>query len=146
MPTTLLPLDLLFIARDGTVAGIHANPTPLSTADIAVGHPSRYALEVPAGWAARHGISARGRGQVCGVDSPGRGGPEEALDERLSENGAHAPVARARGHAWLHGGLLRSGEARYACRSLWIFSDSWTMSAPRSRRVWFISRDIIQKP
>src|SRR5207245_4789535 len=44
-------------------------------------------------------------------------------------------------------GRAQGGEARrYACRSSWTFSDSWTMSAPRSRRVWFISRDIIQKP
>src|SRR2546430_10928561 len=53
MKNTLIPLDLLFIARNGTVVGIHANATPLSTANIAVGKPSRYVLEVPGGWAAR---------------------------------------------------------------------------------------------
>jgi len=58
MKNTLIPLDMLFIARDGTVVGIHANATPLSTANIAVGKPSRYVLEVPGGWAARHGIAA----------------------------------------------------------------------------------------
>src|SRR3989442_6984962 len=62
MKNTLIPLDMLFIARDGTVVGIHANATPLSTADIAVGKPSRYVLEVPGGWAARQGIAAGGPG------------------------------------------------------------------------------------
>src|SRR5437667_4272540 len=69
MKNTLIPLDLLFIARDGTVVGIHANATPLSTANIAVGKPSRYVLEVPGGWAARHGISAGARGGFRGLNA-----------------------------------------------------------------------------
>ncbi len=73
MKNTLIPLDMLFIARDGTVAGIHANATPLSTADIAVGMPSRYVLEVPGGWAARHGISAGARVEFRGVNTLGDG-------------------------------------------------------------------------
>ena len=73
MKNTLIPLDLLFIARDGTVVGIHANATPLSTADIAVGKPSRYVLEVPGGWAARHGISAGARVEFRGVNTLGDG-------------------------------------------------------------------------
>jgi len=73
MKNTLIPLDLLFIARDGTVVGIHANATPLSTANIAVGKPSRYVLEVPGGWAARHGISAGARVEFRGVNTLGDG-------------------------------------------------------------------------
>jgi len=73
MKNTLIPLDLLFIARDGTVVGIHANATPLSTANIAVGKPSRYVLEVPGGWAARHGISAGARVDFRGVNTLGDG-------------------------------------------------------------------------
>jgi len=73
MKNTLIPLDLLFIARDGTVVGIHANATPQSTADIAVGMPSRYVLEVPGGWAARHGISAGARVEFRGVNTLGDG-------------------------------------------------------------------------
>jgi len=73
MKNTLIPLDLLFIARDGTVVGIHANATPLSTADIAVGKASRYVLEVPGGWAARHGISAGARVDFRGVNTLGDG-------------------------------------------------------------------------
>ncbi len=70
MKNTLIPLDLLFIARDGTVVGIHANATPLSTANIAVGKPSRYVLEVPGGWAARHGIAAGAQVEFRGVHLP----------------------------------------------------------------------------
>src|SRR2546428_10906151 len=83
MKNTLIPLDMLFIARDGTVVGIHANATPQSTADIAVGMPSRYVLEVPGGWAARHGISAGGRGGVRGVDTLG-GGAQRRWSAALS--------------------------------------------------------------
>ena len=73
MKNTLIPLDMLFIARDGTVVGIHANATPQSTADIAVGMPSRYVLEVPGGWAARHGISAGARVEFRRVNTLGDG-------------------------------------------------------------------------
>src|SRR5262245_38271015 len=44
MKNTLIPLDMLFIASDGSIVGIHRNATPLSTAQIAVGRPSRYVL------------------------------------------------------------------------------------------------------
>ena len=70
MKNTLIPLDLLFIARDGTVVGIHANATPLSTANIAVGKPSRYVLEVPGGWAAQQGIAAGAQVEFRGVRLP----------------------------------------------------------------------------
>src|SRR5213594_4620550 len=70
MKNTLIPLDLLFIARDGTVVGIHANATPLSMANIQVGKPSRYVLEVPGGWAARHGIAAGAQVEFRGVRLP----------------------------------------------------------------------------
>jgi len=60
---------MLFIARDGTVVGIHANATPLSTANISVGKPSRYVLEVPGGWVARHGIAAGARVEFRGLNA-----------------------------------------------------------------------------
>src|SRR5439155_20721144 len=71
MKNTLIPLDMLFIARDGTVVGVHANATPLSTANISVGQSSRYVLDVPRGWAARHGIAAGARVEVRGVHALG---------------------------------------------------------------------------
>src|SRR6266550_3666852 len=57
MKNTFIPLDMIFIAGDGHIAGIQANTTPLSTAPLGVDGPSRYVLEVPGGWAARRGVA-----------------------------------------------------------------------------------------
>jgi len=57
MKNTLIPLDMIFIGANGTIAGIHRDATPLSTAPVGVGRPSRYVLEVPGGWAARSGVA-----------------------------------------------------------------------------------------
>jgi len=56
MKNTLIPLDMIFIRGDGTIAGIRENTTPLSLAPVTVGRPSRWVLEVPGGWAARNGV------------------------------------------------------------------------------------------
>src|SRR5436305_3637336 len=58
MKNTLIPLDMLFIARDGTVVGIHANATPQSTANIAVGMPSSAGKKKLERRAARHAIGS----------------------------------------------------------------------------------------
>ena len=70
MKNTLIPLDMLFIARDGRIVGIHPNATPLSTAAISVGAPSRYVIEVPGGWAARRGVAVGDRVELRGVELP----------------------------------------------------------------------------
>ena len=70
MKNTLVPLDMLFIARDGRIVGIHPDATPLSTAVISVGAPSRYVLEVPGGWAARRGVAVGDRVELDGVELP----------------------------------------------------------------------------
>jgi uncharacterized membrane protein (UPF0127 family) len=70
MKNTLIPLDMLFIAADGRVVGIHADATPLSTAQVGVGRPSRYVLEVPGGYAARRGIATGDRVELVGVAVP----------------------------------------------------------------------------
>jgi hypothetical protein len=69
MKNTLIPLDMLFIAADGRIAGIHANATPLSTVPITVGQPSRYVLEVPGGYTQRRGIASGDRVELIGVPS-----------------------------------------------------------------------------
>jgi uncharacterized membrane protein (UPF0127 family) len=60
MKNTLIPLDMLFIAKDGPgagrIVGIHENATPLSLASISVGKPSTNVLEVPGGWSQRVGV------------------------------------------------------------------------------------------
>jgi uncharacterized membrane protein (UPF0127 family) len=65
MKNTFIPLDMIFIGDDLRVVGVHARAVPQSTEPITVGAPSRYVLEVPGGWAERHGV---GRGTQ--VDLP----------------------------------------------------------------------------
>lgn len=54
MRNTVLPLDIIYITRDMTIAGIAANAKPLTEVRRYVGKPSIYVLETNAGWAARH--------------------------------------------------------------------------------------------
>jgi uncharacterized membrane protein (UPF0127 family) len=56
MQNTYLPLDMLFIRPDGTIARIAANTEPLSTRTISSGEPVLAVLELNAGTAARLGI------------------------------------------------------------------------------------------
>ncbi len=56
MKNTLIPLDMLFIARNGHVAEIAADTRPQSLEMIAPQMPVATVLELPAGTAARLGI------------------------------------------------------------------------------------------
>ncbi|MBM4381318.1 MAG: DUF192 domain-containing protein [Deltaproteobacteria bacterium] len=67
MKNTLIPLDLLFLGPGGEVVGVVENATPGSLAPRGVGRPSAYVLEVPGGWAARHGVTEGARLQLVGV-------------------------------------------------------------------------------
>jgi uncharacterized protein len=58
MRNTLIPLDMIFIGRDMTVAGVVANTKPLTDTPRRVDRPSYYVLEVNAGWAAAHHVAA----------------------------------------------------------------------------------------
>lgn len=58
MHNTCIPLDLLFIDFDGLIVGIVENAPTLNDASRSVGCPSRWVLEVNAGWARRHGVRA----------------------------------------------------------------------------------------
>jgi uncharacterized protein len=62
MKDTLVPLDMIFIAADGTVRRVYANVpvAPKSVSDIElprVGAKAKYVIELKAGEAARDGIS-----------------------------------------------------------------------------------------
>ncbi len=57
MRNTLIPLDMVFIREDATVAGVHENAVPLSEAIIASPEPVRYVLELNGGKAAEIGIA-----------------------------------------------------------------------------------------
>jgi uncharacterized membrane protein (UPF0127 family) len=61
MKNTLIPLDMIFVAEDGRIAGIVERAEPRSLTLRSVGEPSRYVLEVNGGWSARHGVRAGDR-------------------------------------------------------------------------------------
>jgi uncharacterized membrane protein (UPF0127 family) len=61
MKNTLIPLDMIFIADDGRIAGIVARAVPGDLSPRSAGGPSRYVLEVNGGWAAAHGVAAGDR-------------------------------------------------------------------------------------
>lgn len=56
MKNTYIPLDMLFIRADGTVASIAADTEPLSLRSIASDEPVQYVLELNAGVSAALGI------------------------------------------------------------------------------------------
>jgi hypothetical protein len=56
MKNTLIPLDMVFIAADGTIKHIHANAEPLKTDAIPSNFPVRAVLEINGGSAALLGI------------------------------------------------------------------------------------------
>jgi uncharacterized membrane protein (UPF0127 family) len=73
MHNTLVPLDIVFIKRDHTVAGVSANAEPLTESLRTVGVPSLYVVEVNAGWCAAHHVGAGTTVRFDGVD------PDRAL-------------------------------------------------------------------
>ena len=58
MHNTCIPLDLLFVDGDGLIVGIVENAPTLNDESRGVGCPSRWDLEVNAGWSRRHGVKA----------------------------------------------------------------------------------------
>ncbi len=58
MHNTLIPLDLIFIAKDMTIAGIVENATPRTDTLRQVDKPSLYVLEVNGGYSAAHKLAA----------------------------------------------------------------------------------------
>jgi uncharacterized membrane protein (UPF0127 family) len=57
MRNTLIPLDMLFITKNMTVAGIVERAEPRTETLRSVGAPSLYVLEVNGGWAKAHQIT-----------------------------------------------------------------------------------------
>ncbi len=56
MKNTPLPLDMIFLGEDRTIVGIVKNTVPFTTTSRSVGVPSRYVLEVNAGFSDKHGV------------------------------------------------------------------------------------------
>ena len=61
MKNTLIPLDMIFIRPDGTIARIAENAEPLSERTVPSGEPVVAVLEVAGGTAARLGLKAGDR-------------------------------------------------------------------------------------
>lgn len=61
MKNTYIPLDMVFIRNNGTIARIEAMTTPFSEATISSGEPVRAVLELNGGAAQRLGIAAGDR-------------------------------------------------------------------------------------
>jgi len=70
MRNTLIPLDMIFITRDLTVAGVVANAEPRTETNRRVGKPSLYVLEVNGGWAAAHQVTAGTKARFERVKTP----------------------------------------------------------------------------
>jgi uncharacterized protein len=58
MRNTCIPLDMMFIARDGTITGILEQVPTLNDEPRGVPCPAAYVLEVNAGWSRAHGIQS----------------------------------------------------------------------------------------
>ena len=69
MRNTLIPLDMIFIRRDLTIAGIVENAAPLTEEPLRhVGKPSLYVLEVNGGWAKQNGVVADAKVRFENID------------------------------------------------------------------------------
>lgn len=67
MRNTLIPLDMIFIKRDMTIAGIVENAEPRTETMRQVGVPSVFVLEVNGGWTAAHHVVANAKVRFDGV-------------------------------------------------------------------------------
>lgn len=70
MKNTPTSLDIFFIGADRRIVGIRKNTEPYSEKPIRVDAPSQAVLEVPAGFAERHGIEPGARVEYRNVESP----------------------------------------------------------------------------
>jgi uncharacterized membrane protein (UPF0127 family) len=67
MKNTLIPLDMIFIGKDMTIAGIVENAEPRTLTLRQVGAPSLYVLEVNGGFTAAHHVAAGNKVRFDGV-------------------------------------------------------------------------------
>lgn len=61
MKNTLIPLDMIFIRADGSIARVAANTRPHSLEPVTSGEPVAAVLEIAGGQAAKLGIDERAR-------------------------------------------------------------------------------------
>jgi uncharacterized membrane protein (UPF0127 family) len=70
MRNTLIPLDMIFIGRDLTIAGIVENAEPRTETLRHVDKPSLYVLEVNGGWTRSHQVVPGAKVRFEGVPRP----------------------------------------------------------------------------
>ncbi len=58
MHNTCIPLDMIFIAKDGTIVGIEENTPTLSDDTFTPNCAAQYVLEMNAGWTRKNGVKA----------------------------------------------------------------------------------------
>ena len=74
MSSTPISLDIIYIRSDATIVSIASRTTPYSEKTIPSRGPARYVLEVPGGWAERHGAKPGDRltlPELAGARKPG---------------------------------------------------------------------------
>ena len=69
MHNTLIPLDMIFIGKDMTIAGIVERAEPQTDTLRKVDAPSLYVLEVNGGYCASHGVGAGATVRFEGVEA-----------------------------------------------------------------------------
>jgi len=72
MKNTIVPLDMIFIRADGTIARIAERTVPFSERTVPSVQPVRFVLEVVAGTAARLGLKAGDRIETALVSPSGQ--------------------------------------------------------------------------
>ncbi|MDX1583118.1 MAG: DUF192 domain-containing protein [Thermoanaerobaculia bacterium] len=76
MKNTFIPLDIIWIGEDGTIAEVMPDVPPCFSDPCPTYAPSqsgRYVLELAAGEAERLGLSAGDRVELRNIETPGRG-------------------------------------------------------------------------
>jgi uncharacterized membrane protein (UPF0127 family) len=72
MKNTLIPLDMIFVRQDGSIARVAAMTTPQSLEPVGVSEPVGAVLEIPGGRAAELGIGLDARVSWPGGPAPRR--------------------------------------------------------------------------
>ena len=67
MHNTCISLDMLFIDDDGVIVGIEESTPTMSDDTFSVGCPSKYVLELNAGWTRAHGVTAGQKVELEGI-------------------------------------------------------------------------------
>lgn len=65
MHNTCLPLDMLFVAGDGTIVGILEQVPPLNDEPRSVPCPAQHVIEVPGGWSRAHHVAPGQRVEIA---------------------------------------------------------------------------------